>query len=277
MPRLTILFWNTNKKPLGALVGELARQVSADVVFLAESALTEAEIANHLPGYAAAVSPAGDHSKIRVIARVGLDIRPKFDDESGRLTVWSVSPAGAAEILAAATHFHANPHWTDEEQDLEVCNLAEDLRRVEDAAGHQRTFLIGDLNMSPFQKGVAGAKGLHAVMSAKIAAEGTRKVASREYPFFYNPMWSLYGDRRDGPPATYFYRKSTQVAHFWHMYDQVLVRPPLIGDIETVKIVHEVGATSLLDQAGRPNLIIGSDHLPLLFRLRFSERREGTT
>ena len=62
--------------------------------------------------------------------------------------------------------------------------------------------------MNPFEEGVVGAKGLHAVMTRRIAAKGSRVVQGKEYPFFYNPMWGLFGDRQDSPSGTYYYSAS---------------------------------------------------------------------
>jgi hypothetical protein len=52
------------------------------------------------------------------------------------------------------------------------------------------------------------------------------------------------------------------------MFDQVLVRPSLIGNIDTdrIEIVNRIGAVSLLTHDGIPDVSVGSDHLPLLFR-----------
>ena len=48
------------------------------------------------------------------------------------------------------------------------------------------------------------AEVIHAVMTRTKAGERTRQFDSEEFPFFYNPMWSLFGDRTHGPAGTYY-------------------------------------------------------------------------
>jgi hypothetical protein len=121
--------------------------------------------------------------------------------------------------------------------------------------------------MNPFEDGVVIAKALHAVMSRDIAERRSRVVQTKKYPFFYNPMWSLFGDA--SPPGTYYYRTSTHKTFFWNMFDQVLIRPELLSSFrnENFKILTMAGNTSLLTSRYRPNSKIASDHLPLLFTL----------
>jgi len=121
--------------------------------------------------------------------------------------------------------------------------------------------------MNPFDTGVVAANGLHGVMTRNIAKEQTRTVANRDYPFFFNPMWSFLGERESGPPGTNFYRKSVHVVYFWNMLDQVLVRPDLMDSLIELRTLDQINGGSLLDAAGKPAV---SDHLPLLFRLRLS-------
>ena len=81
-------------------------------------------------------------------------------------------------------------------------------------------------------------------------------------------MWSLLGDASAGPPGSYYRRKSEQVAYFWHMYDQVLIRPELLPKFknENLKILENDGSVPIL-RNGIPDSKIASDHLPILFRL----------
>jgi hypothetical protein len=116
---------------------------------------------------------------------------------------------------------------------------------------------------------MVGADALHAVMSRHIAARATRLVAGEERRFFYNPMWNHFGDHPPCPPGTYYYRGSNQVVFFWNMFDQVLIRPDLLEFFrdEDLSILDSAGGTQLLTAGGTPDTSIGSDHLPILFRL----------
>jgi hypothetical protein len=151
-------------------------------------------------------------------------------------------------------------------------NCVEISRRIseeERAVGHRRTVIVGDLNMNPFEKGVAGANGLHAVMTRTVALAGERTVQERSYPFFYNPMWGHFGDRLPGPPGSYYYQGSELVTYFWNIFDQVLVRPELLDRFrdEDVRILESAGAVPLISTRGRPDEKAASDHLPILFKL----------
>lgn len=130
--------------------------------------------------------------------------------------------------------------------------------------------------MSPFELGMVQAYGFHAVMSRKVAQTQTRQVQGRSYPFFYNPMWGLQGDSTQGPPASFYYSASGKpTAYFWHMFDQVLIRPSLLTYFDDCgntnpQILVSDGVNSLLTEKGYPNKEQISDHLPLLFRLNLN-------
>jgi hypothetical protein len=130
---------------------------------------------------------------------------------------------------------------------------------------------MGDLNVNPFEAGMVGTGGLHAVMSREVASRGSRTVQAREYDFFYNPMWAHFGDRQNGPPGTYYYDKAEHVTYFWNIFDQILVRPALLEGLgsESVRILTSVKGLSLLGPGGRPDRAVASDHLPVLLDLDF--------
>src|SRR5206468_2885631 len=107
--------------------------------------------------------------------------------ETDRLTVRKLDPPGVADFLLGAVHFPSKYAWSEDSQALECTRLAEDIRKVEEEVGHQRTIVVGDFNMNPFETGVVSATGLHAVMTRDIARRRARIVQGLEYPFFYNP------------------------------------------------------------------------------------------
>jgi hypothetical protein len=167
------------------------------------------------------------------------------------------------------SHFPSKLYWDDDSQAAESVVLAEEVERAEAQVGHQQTVLVGDLNMNPFESGLVSAKGLHAVMSRDVAAKGYRMVQNKSYQFFYNPMWSFFGDASIGPPGTYYYSDSSHKIFFWNMFDQVLVRPSLLNFFsnEEVRILESDGVNSLLSSTGLPNADAASDHLPIMFAI----------
>jgi hypothetical protein len=195
-------------------------------------------------------------------------IRPIY--ESDRLTIRYLNLPGLTDILLAVSHFPSKFNWSDESQAFECVELSNSIRNAEQQIGHSRTVLVGDLNMNPFEDGIVSAMGLHAVMTRHIAQKKSRVVQEKEYPFFYNPMWSLFGDATAGPPGTYYYTSSEHKVFFWNIFDQVLVRPDLLNlfGTEDLMIIDSYGDISLLNEQHVPDTEISSDHLPILFRIQ---------
>jgi hypothetical protein len=147
--------------------------------------------------------------------------------------------------------------------------IAEEIQQAEARVGHSRTVLVGDLNMNPFEDGMTAADGFHAVMTLQIANKQTRKIQERVYPFFYNPMWGRFGDDTEGPPGTFYRWSSSFTEHFWHMFDQVLIRPALLESFDsgTLQVLTGCRGESFLNRNGIPDGHRVSDHLPILFDL----------
>jgi Endonuclease/Exonuclease/phosphatase family len=266
----TFLFWNVNKQSRGVLIARLAAEYDVDVIVLAETADTPDNFLSFLNHTVVAYSyaPGIGNTKIKLFVRFSEDLAaPVF--ETDRLTVRRINLPGAQDILLAAVHFPSKHDWSEDSQAAECYNLASEIRGTEEKVGHQRTILVGDLNMNPFENGLVSAVGLHAVSSRSIAKRGNRKVQAREYPFFYNPMWGLFGDATPGPPGTFYYARAEQRVYFWNIFDQILIRPALLDRFESkdLMIVSQIGDVSLLGLSGFPDARVSSDHLPILFRL----------
>lgn len=264
----TFLFWNLNRRPLGAMVGQLAKVHDVDVVILIECTIADEQLLSVLNSSTGAnfnkpFSPTG---KVQLFSRLPHDtIQPVLDD--GRLTVRRLI-FQTTDILLAALHFPSKVNWNDRDQQDEAGVFARHIAQCEAEFRHRRTVVVGDFNMNPFEHGMSSSHGFHGVMTRTIARRVSRTVNDREYPFFYNPMWSCFGDRTEGPPGTHYYDGGKPLTYFWNVYDQVLIRPDLLDRFhDELSILDSDGVRSLLTSRGRPDIKDGSDHLPLLFRL----------
>lgn len=167
-------------------------------------------------------------------------------------------------------HFPSKLHWQDSDQNAYSSEVRYFVEQLEAQLGHDRTVLVGDFNMHPFQAGMVQATGLHATMDRRTAESERRVVQGKSYPFFYNPMWSFFGEKGKGEVnGTYFYPPSGQpLAYFWHVFDQVILRPSMLPvfDEDSLQIITRIGSTNLLTDKGVVHKNI-SDHLPVVFNL----------
>lgn len=273
--RISFIYWNVKRHPLQAQVSRLALEHHANVVMLAECAIPpplmlETFRAMNLPTFTYPYSPLGYTGDIRIFAHGDFIVKQVYDDPNNHVTIRRLIIPHIPDILLVVVHSQSKREWKDADQAQIVGRLSRKIREKENEASHQRTILVGDLNMNPFEDGIVGSEGLHAVMTKQIAANGTRLVDAESRPFFFNPMWRFFGDRPDGPPGTFYLPPSGKpIAFFWNMYDQVMLRPSLMHNLRDVRILDSVGGESLLDRDGRPDSEIASDHLPLLFTLCF--------
>ena len=265
---MTFVFWNLNRKRLEAELAQLAHERSADVVVVCEAATEPTDMLRSLNGegarYSYLASPV--ESRPHIFASFPSEFVTPLS-ESHTLTIRHFELPARESFLLAAVHLPSEMHFREQSQNIEASVIARRIGDAEERVGHQRTILVGDLNMQPFSPGVVGAGGFHAVMTRRLAR--TRVVQGEQYRSFYNPLWGRFGDASDGPPGTYFYRSSEHVAYFWHMFDQVLIRPELLDrfSADALEIVDQIGGTSLLNRRGIPDVTRFSDHLPLKFEI----------
>jgi hypothetical protein len=280
---VTFLFWNTAGNASAKSISSIAHRHSVDFIILAEFEVPIAEILSKLnpPGRAETYTLSPSFLPIpglAIFSRLPANSLKSMGDLRGISFRHLIPPVGA-DILLAVAHLNSKLFLQPDDQAMECPRIAQDIRQMEARIGHSRTILVGDLNMDPFEAGVVSASGLHAVMTRHLALQSSRKVQGVSYPFFYNPMWSRYGHGKGGPVATYFKRRSTQRVYFWHMFDQLLVRPSLLDmfDDETLHILDNDGLRSLHREDGTPDREYASDHFPILFTLALDRSKDDGT
>jgi len=80
-------------------------------------------------------------------------------------------------------------------------------------------------------------------------------------------MWGCFGDRTPGPAGSYYYGAGSPDTPYWHVFDQVLLRPALADSLTELRILDSDGPEQLVSNRGRPRDGELTDHLPILFRL----------
>lgn len=266
---LTFLFWNIHNADLDPLVTRLTERHRVDVVMLAECVIPAARLLGRLnSGTDSGFFLAADYPHIvAVYTRFAGDFLIRLSMKP-RYTIWHLMLPARPEILLATAHLRSKGHRDETEQAYDCRDFGEDIRRAENQVGHERTLVVGDLNMNPFGSGMVQTKGLNAAMTRDLAKRrgGARVFELERYPYFYNPMWRFFGDSGHHPPGTCYYDSSL---YFWNIYDQVLIRPSLLGCFqnEALRILDSDGSTSFLSKNGLPACSTVSDHLPVLFQL----------
>jgi hypothetical protein len=273
MPRFGV--WNVNSsrmtngshRDIARHAAELFIDEDLDALFLVECSIPTSVLLSAFPSQPLHYSVASGE-RFKVLARFD----PRYMERqclpipSERYDIWRLHLPLHDEALLVLVHGLDKRNNSVRKQELFIEQVVSSIAYFETQLGHSRTLVFGDFNANPFESAVAGALGMHAVISKELAKSKPREMLGRTCPYFYNPMWSAYG-ARSRAPATYYFRGSDPHELYWHMLDQVVVRPLLIDrfDSNALQIVTDIRGKDLLTKHGIPNDRDFSDHLPLVF------------
>jgi len=276
-------FWNVDglrkfdmsERQLPQIATELALERSLDLLFLIECGVPVEPIPTSpeegLEFFAVA---CGDRFKVLVRFDPQFMCRLAPPVPSDRFDLWHLKLPLQEDVLIGVVHGLDKRNNSQQRQELFLRQFVAGLEYHEGKAGHNRSIVLGDFNANPYEAPMASALGMNAVMSRTIAQGPARRLLNSSYPFFYNPMWNLYGDEpRASAPATYFYRGSDPTEMYWHMLDQVLIRPSLIErfQVGALEIITAIRGRELTRASGIPDRSRFSDHLPVVFGVDLSK------
>lgn len=271
---MKFLLWNVHRKPLDDLVVALVRQHKVDVLVLIERDSSSQTL---LPALQSVGRFTDVFSNERFAVYVRFDprcvqriLRP---DQSDRMEYWHVKQKNKDDILLVLVHGLDLRNNSEGKRCLFFKRVVDDIIWIETTLNHKRTLVLGDFNANPFDPVVGSVRGLHAIRMRTVNGRSDRNVLGSTYQFFYNPMWGCYGNDRQ-PPGTFFHYAYDEHELFWHMLDQVVLRPELLSCFQekSLRILREAETASLLNTQGIPDRINASDHLPVLFRLNLTIR-----
>jgi exonuclease III len=274
MSLLNFLFWNLNKKNSLEEVLNIVSKYKIDILILAENGITESNLLSELKKIDEKFSenhPLSLCQKIKIFTKFDYQhIHPKFEDK--RATFRRLELPKLKKINIVALHLPDKSSFNNNSQYDNAIDFVEKIVKFEQENDNE-TIVIGDFNMNPFEIGMIKAKSFNATMSSNISKQGYREIQGKKYDFFYNPMWSLYGDVKNNVVGSYHYNKAESINYRWNIFDQVLIRPSLIPNfvVESVKILDHDGVKNLLTKNNYPNKKY-SDHLPLFFSLNLNTK-----
>lgn len=285
------LFWNTHQNAVDEQLVRLINYEEIDVPALAESAYT-----TNAPGLVNLINsrlPADSetfhfapfpvqtrHRKVQVFSRLR---RPNWNVEfsHNRYTGWSFRTNQGLQLLMVGAHFPSIQNDQGDEQRQTAIELRLDIEAFEEQWQEDHppgspvpmAFILGDLNASPFDAGIARFYGLNASNNRDVVKrQGSRVLNGRSVRFMYNPMWRFLGNVTT--PGTYHERLSSPVCYDWYVLDQVLLSPALIPyfNEKSLRVLtwdagEQFGGRRLTTRdEGFPISTI-SDHLPIAFQL----------
>jgi hypothetical protein len=223
--------------------------ISAEITKLSKVAFSHV---NNIEGKVAAFTSLPENDLVHRFASVGED-----------LAIWTIERP--LPIIIGGVHLIGKSGGaSDSTQALAVKEIVEQFFRFEEEKGHCRSILVGDFNMDPYDPGMTNDLAIPGYMTVELATRPDRRFREKRRRRFYNPMWGLFGDRTPGPAGSFYWRSSVPNNTYWTLFDQILIRPPLIEKLKEVVILDSDGAHSLLNANGMPNVDYLSDHLPVL-------------
>lgn len=272
MAIVKFLFWNTNKNKCIEEIKNIAFHEDIDVIILAENPSTSVELLSALNSKSVLYfpdNPLSQCDKIKIISKFHYKfLEPIF--ETNRVTARRITIPLIDKLNLIAVHLIDKSSASEESISEASGILKNEIEGIEIKEVNEKTLVVGDFNMNPFERGLIKANGFHATMDSRIAKEYSRKIQNRDYKFFYNPMWNLFGDKQS-PTGSYYYRAAEHVSYLWNIFDQVIIRPSLIDNLNLnqIKFITHDGQKKIVTKNGKPNKQLFSDHLPLYFELNF--------
>jgi exonuclease III len=233
-----IIFWNVGKRDLTSFVCSITASTNSDVVVLNESNVSSAKTLQALQKNVSQdfYCPDTLSKRFQCFCRnVELNL---FEVHSGsRISVRKLK-IERDRVLLALVHGVDPRNYDSETRQSFAQSLADEIKFVKQQQDTNKLILLGDFNMNPYDRGMNLAVGLNAMMTKSCIEGGTRRHLEKDYDFYYNPMWSLFGDNTSEPAGT-IYDTSNQGPYGWSMFDQVLIHYSIVGLFHSVKILTE--------------------------------------
>lgn len=281
MKVIRCLFWNINDKasPFEDVIKDISKEI--DILILAEANNLDDSKITRLTGLkvvkSALVHDFGPFTPKFFSSENGFSLSYLHTVPSKRLVVNLLSIDGFEEVLFCGIHFPSKLEYDGVTQDKIASRYVSWISDIEKVRTTLRTIIVGDFNMNPFELGMISPFSFNATLSEEIAKKGSRTFHYGSEYYFYNPMWSFMGDTDCNTgvkklPGSYFFPFTGDVSiTYWNVFENVILRPDVINniDLQSIKILTSRSGHQFANGAFQIDKDKYSDHLPLIFNLKF--------
>jgi endonuclease/exonuclease/phosphatase family metal-dependent hydrolase len=160
--RLNILFWNVQHKDLTAQLVNLAQSREVDIFVLAENPVSSVRLIQALNTERADYfqnHPLSNCRKITIITKFDYDFITPVEEDN-RVTIRLVNLPSVEPFMLTALHLGDKRSFSAESQMAQGIEVADFISQAEQYHGNDRTVVLGDFNMNPFETGMVMAKRL---------------------------------------------------------------------------------------------------------------------
>ena len=268
------LFWNTHKNiDINPILRDLITENCISIVVLAEYTADINDLIRLLydSGVIMEHIPTVGCDRIHILGRIDFHIEPQLQTDYA-----SIQVIGRDTILCCV---HLNSQiYSDHvsRREIVIEQIINDILKLENGLNTTNTIIVGDFNINPYDNSCVNARYFHGIPIYEDAMRESRNIAGKEFRMFYNPIWNFLGDFKE-PYGTYYRSAADTFNPYWHIYDQVIIRPSLRSRFvdENLKIITGSANVSLLDKNKHPNHSI-SDHLPITFEIKEDYHEQNT-
>lgn len=254
---MNYLFWNTHKNiDINPILRDLITENCISIVVLAEYTADINDLIRLLydSGVIMEHIPTVGCDRIHILGRIDFHIEPQLQTDYA-----SIQVIGRDTILCCV---HLNSQiYSDHvsRREIVIEQIINDILKLENGLNTTNTIIVGDFNINPYDNSCVNARYFHGIPIYEDAMRESRNIAGKEFRMFYNPMWNFLGDFKE-PYGTYYRSAADTFNPYWHIYDQVIIRPSLRSRFVdgNLKIITGSANVSLLDKNKHPNHMISA-------------------
>lgn len=264
---IKIVMWNINKQTDSTILLELLNDKSPNLLFLYEANESICEEIENKSDYKCVKSKLKSPKKklfcLRAKDVAGLKLLQEYKK---RLDIYKLV-FSENEFIIASLHFPSKLYFKPEAQLCEAIDYATQIRKIENDFKIFKTIILGDFNMNPFDTGMIAANAFNSIISKEIAKTGPRTIQEKQYRYFYNPAWKIYGSDCD-IYGTYYLNNPNHSDLHWNIYDQVLISPEILQSCSYN--FENINSKKYFNHQQQSF----SDHTPIYFELKFEESND---